>query len=329
MRAGRSVLNTQVVTPSCLFTPDRVYVVTGEKYGEAMKADVPEIPAENFIIEPSARDNSAAAALGLAVIHKRDPQATVAILTADHHIAKQARFRDVLAAAYKVAQDDRIVTLGIAPSYPSTGFGYIHQGADLTNVNGFTCYHSLGFTEKPTLETALEFLASGEYSWNSGMFIWKTSKALDEYERQQPEMYALLDKLKPTIDTPDYNATLNQIWGDMPKKSIDYAIMEGATNMAVIPVEIGWSDVGSWSSLFEVVELDASGNSIRGKATNHIVIDTENTLVFSDKLTVTIGVKDLIVVDTGDALLVCHKDRSQNVKEVVNQLRETDQHQYL
>jgi mannose-1-phosphate guanylyltransferase len=115
----------------------------------------------------------------------------------------------------------------------------------------------------------------------------------------------------------------------MPKKSIDYAIMEGATHMAVIPVEIGWSDVGSWSSLFEVVELDDAGNSIRGKASNHIVIDTENTLVFSDKLTVTIGVKDLIVVDTGDALLVCHKDRSQNVKEVVNHLRDTDQHHYL
>ncbi|MBC8097848.1 MAG: mannose-1-phosphate guanylyltransferase [Armatimonadetes bacterium] len=324
-----SMFKTSVARLAPLFPPDRIYIVTGRKYADAMRAEVPEIPAENFILEPYGRDNSAATALGIGFIHKRDPLATVAILTADHHIAHQARFCDVLAAAYDIAQEDRIVTLGISPSFPATGFGYIRQGAKLRDMNGFTSYDALEFTEKPNIVTATQFVASGRYTWNSGMFIWKTTKALAEFERQQPTMYKLLLRIMKTIGTPDYEEYLDGVWGKLPRISIDFAIMEGAEAMVVIPVDIGWSDVGSWASLFEVLESDKLGNSFRGNGNNHVTLDTRGTLVFSNRLTVTIGIRDLIVIDTPDALLICHKDRTQEVRDVVKHLRDTEQDRYL
>lgn len=325
----QTMFRTAVERLAPLFTPDRIYVVTGQRYVERMQADVPEIPARNFVVEPSARDNAAATALGLAVIHKRDPEATVAILTADHHIAKREKFREVLRAAYEVAQPDRVVTLGISPSYPATGFGYIHQGSSMMHIGELTAYYSLGFKEKPNVVTATAFLAEGTYTWNSGMFIWRTAKALAEFERQQPTFHALLQPIMAAVDTPAYPQVLAEHWDQMPKTSIDFAIMEGAEQMAVIPVDIGWSDVGSWSSLFEVLPLDQYGNTFKGKAPERVILDTENTLVYSDRMTVTIGVRDLIVVDAGDAILICHKDRAQEVKEVVNHLRATNQTDYL
>lgn len=312
-----------------LFPPERIFVVTGRKFADAMRADVPEIPAENFILEPYGRDNFAATGLGIAVIHARDPQATVAILTADHHIAEKEKFRDVLAAAYEVAQEGRIVTLGISPSFPATGFGYIRRGTKLKNVGEFTCYQAVEFTEKPNVVTATSFLASGKYSWNSGMFIWKTETALAEFERQQPQTYKQLVKMQDVIDTPNFETHVEKIWGKLPKNTIDFAIMEGAQNMAVLPIDIGWSDVGSWSSLFEVIDKDKFGNGFGNDENHHVILDTRNTLVFSKRMTVTIGVQDLVVVDTDDALLICHRDHAQQVREVVKHLRETGQDRYL
>lgn len=316
-----------------MFAPENIYVVTGREYADEMQAEVPIIPARNFVIEPSARDNAAAAALGIAVISQRDPQAVIAYLTADHYIAKRERFLRVLGAAHTLALAGHIVTLGITPSYPATGFGYIHQGERLPGalgqVDGFTCYASRGFKEKPDLATALSFLVEECYTWNSGMFIWQASTALAEFARQQPEMYQMMQRIMAVVDTSAYETTLNSLWDFMPRNSIDFAIMEGARDMAVIPVDIGWSDIGSWASLFEVLDLDEFGNSFRGRAPDRIVRDTHNTMVFSDRLTVTIGVDDLIVVDTPDALLICHKDRSQDVRDVVKHLRETNQEHYL
>jgi mannose-1-phosphate guanylyltransferase len=312
-----------------LFTPDQVYVVTGRKYLEALRGHAPEIPASNFIIEPYARNTGPASALGITVIQKRDPEATVAVLTADHHIARKDTFRDVLTAAYHLAQKNHIVTLGISPSYPATGFGYIRQGEELGKEGEFTSYVSKGFTEKPNAVTATGFLASGEYSWNSGMFIWKATQAMAEFQRQQPAMHEHFQELAPTVNTHEFEAKLEDIWSEMPDISIDYAVMEGAENMAVIPVDIGWNDVGSWSALYEVLPVNKFGNGFKGRQPAPVMLDTKNTLVYSDKLTVTIGVEDLIVVDTGDALLICHKDRAQDVKEVVNHLLTTKNYKYL
>ncbi|HRL10623.1 MAG TPA: sugar phosphate nucleotidyltransferase [Aggregatilineales bacterium] len=332
LTGDQSMLRISVERLSPLFPPENVYVVTGRQLEDAIRAELPEIPAQNIIIEPYGRDNAAATGLGLSVIHKRDRQATVAILTADHHIAKREKFREVLRHAYRMAQNDRVITLGISPTYPATSFGYIQQGRKIAGMDEFTVYESLGFKEKPNAVTATKFLASGNFTWNSGMFIWKTTKAMAEFQRQQPVMYGLLEQLGEAIDTPAYDAVLAEVWEKMPKISIDYAIMEGAENLAVIPVDIGWSDVGSWSSLFEVLPLDQYGNSfkgIKGGNPDPIILDTRDTLVLSDRLTVTIGVEDLIIIDSDDALLICHKDRAQDVREVVNHLRASGQDNYL
>jgi mannose-1-phosphate guanylyltransferase len=324
-----SMFRVSVSRLAPLFTPDRIYIVAGERYADSLRADAPEIPEANFIFEPSARDSGPAAALGAAVIAKRDPQATIAILTADHHIADKAGFRSALAAACELAQSGTIVTLGIKPDHPSTAFGYIRRGELLTQIAGFDCYRSLGFTEKPDEERAAGFITSGEYSWNSGMFIWKASTAFAEFERQRPGIYPHIVSIRDAVDTPDYAQVLNTAWNQMEKISLDYAVMEGASAMAVIPVDFGWSDVGSWGALYDVLEEDASGNIVKSSSPRWVGIDTRGSLIVSNKMVVTIGVEDLIIVQTEDALMICHKERSQDVKKVVERLKQEDQSEYL
>lgn len=325
-----SMYQTSIKRIEGIFPPEKIFIVTGENYAKQLQDDVPEIPEENFIIEPYGKNTAPALGLALAYIQTRDPNATVAVLTADHFISNTEKFCRVLETAFEVAQDGKIVTLGISPSYPATGFGYIQQGDPIVTVNDFTIYQSKRFTEKPDIVRATQFLASGEYSWNSGMFIWKIEDAMRDLERHQPAMYALLTYLQNTFDTPDYQDKLVDIWEKMPRLSIDFAIMEKADNIAVIPVDIGWSDVGSWASLYDILPQDKFGNCIKGDAIdNRVILDTQNTLVYSDRLTVAIGVKDIVVVDTDDVILICHKDRTQDVKEVVNYLKDNGSEEYL
>jgi mannose-1-phosphate guanylyltransferase len=324
-----SMIRVSVERLASLFPPERIYIVASESLAPALRAEVPYIPEQNFVIEPYGKDNGPAAALGLTVIHQRDPQATVAYLASDHHISNRDRFCESLAAAYELAQDGRIVTLGISPSFPSTGFGYIQRGANLGTYNGIAAFESAGFTEKPDLEHAIDFVQSGDYSWNSGMFIWRADVALAEFERQRPEMHALFSGLAPSVDTPAYHDAVQRVWDRVERISIDFAVMEGARNVAVLPVDIGWSDIGSWGALFDVVSLDDQGNGIKGQSPKSINIDTNNTLVYANKLVVTVDVHDLVVVDTEDALLICHRDRTQDVRKIVAELKANQLEKYL
>lgn len=325
-----SMFRTSVLRLMPLFAPDHIYVVTGQNYVETLREEAPEIPVNNFVVEPSAKNTAPAVGLAVTVIQKRDPDAIIAILTADHHIGKPQVFRDVLQTAYGLAEQDHIVTLGISPTFPSTAFGYIRQGEALLSQNNFTCYQSKGFTEKPNVVTATKFVSSGQYSWNAGMFIWKASRAMGEFEQQQPTMAAKFASLAATVDTPQFAEQLDTIWNSMPSNSIDFAIMEAAKDMVVIPVDIGWSDVGSWDALFDILSLDKFGNCYKGSGPDRVILDTHNSLVYSgDKLTVTIGLDDIIIVDTEDVLLICHKNRTQDVKDVVNHLRQNGYDDYL
>ena len=325
-----SMFRTSVERIQSLFLPQDIFVVTGRELVADLQQEVPRIPEENFIVEPYAKNSGPALALALARIQKRDPLATVAILTADHHIVDREKFCRVLEAAQEVAQEGKIVTLGIAPSFPATGFGYIQQGALLADVNGFKVYQSKRFTEKPDIVRATQFLASRQYSWNSGMFIWRVDRAMHDFERFQPAIYAMCSYLQTALDAPDYTEKLNDIWETMPNLSIDFAIMEKADNIAVIPIDIGWSDVGTWDSLYAILPQDNFGNCIKGDASDiRVILDTRDTLVVSDRLTVAIGVEDIVVVDTDDVLLICHKDRTQDVKQVVDYLRENGNEEYL
>jgi len=317
----RTMFQISVERLAPLLPPENILVVTGRDQVEQLSSSTPQIPAENFIIEPFGQNNGPAVGMALLHVRRRDPEALVAVLAADHHIANKARFRQVLAAAGELATQGYIATLGITPTFPSTGYGYIKRGERLNPVGEFEAYCAAGFMEKPNLETATQFLADGRYSWNSGMFIFETGQVLAEYARQQPQMYALFQEIDAAIGTDRYEATINRVWPQMPKLSIDYAIMEKAAPMAVIPVEMGWSDIGSWATLYEVLEGDQNGIVTRGQGQGHIHIDTKDTLVLSDRRVVTIGLEDLVIVDTDDVLLVCHRDRSQDVRKVIDQLK--------
>jgi mannose-1-phosphate guanylyltransferase len=323
----RTMFEHAVDRLASLFSPEEILVVTDSRHVDDLATQAPELPPENFIIEPEGRGT--APCVGLAAIHlrRRDPEAVMAVLTADHYIADAERFRKVLAAAEQVAQDGHLVTLGIQPSSASTGYGYIKQGKSLGKVGGFPVLKVDRFTEKPSPETALRMVESGDYTWNSGMFIWRIDQVMEEFERQMPELYVALAEVEGTLRTPGYEPTLKRVWDRVVKQAIDYGIMEHAKDVAVIPVDIGWSDVGSWASLSQLLPSDKHGNTVVGP---HIGVDTSDTLILGqERLIATIGVDGLVVVDTDDALLICPRDKEQEVRSIVQILQEQGQKEYL
>jgi mannose-1-phosphate guanylyltransferase len=274
----RTMFQVTVERLSSLIPPEQVFVVTRRSLAPALQASTPQIPAENFILEPEGRDSGPAAGLGTCIIQRRDPDAVIAVLAADHHIADEARFIRALHVAHNYARQGYIVTLGIEPFYPATAFGYIRRGKLLGGYGEFSVYQSQGFVEKPDEMTA---------------------------------------------------ALFDDQWRTITKLSLDYAIMECAENVAVIPVDIGWTDVGNWATLFDVLARDENGNARRSKSNGHLQIDTHNTLIVSDKMVVTIGMDNIVIVDTEDAILVCQKDRAGDVKDVVRQLKARGQDRHL
>ena len=310
-----------------LFSLDDVWVVTREEHADLLRQQVSELPAEHFIMEPEGRGT--APAIGLAAIHlyHQNPEAVMAVLTADHYISNAERFQQTLSAAEEAAQKGHLVTLGITPTSPSTAFGYIEEDQKLEQINGFDVFRVRQFTEKPNRETAARMVSSGLYTWNSGMFVWQVKRILEEFERQMPEFYARLMAVDAAIGTKAYSQVLEEIWPEIPKQTIDYGIMEGAADVVVIPVEMGWSDIGSWSSLSGVLPTDADGNIIDA---DHEGLDTHNTIIFGhSRLISTIGVKDLVIVDTDDALLICAKDHEQQVKDLVEKLKRSGRQELL
>jgi len=310
-----------------LFGPEQIHVVTGVSHVKALAAQSPAIPEGNFIVEPEGRGT--APAIGLGAIHfaRLDPDAVMVVLTADHFIADRECFRQVLAAAEDVARDGHLVTLGLKPSHPSTGYGYIQQGDPIGTVGGFEVFRADRFTEKPDLDEAVRMVESGSFTWNSGMFVWRVDRIMGEFQRQMPEFHAQLTTVAAALDTPDYETILARVWPQVTKQAIDYGVMEGAQDVSVIPVEIGWSDVGSWTSLADLLPADEQGNVISGL---HLGVDTRNTLILADeRFVATIGLEGLVIVDTEDALLICTREREQEVKEIVRRLEEEGMGDYL
>jgi len=323
----RTMFEHAVDRIASLFQPEEIFVVTGEEHLESLLLQAPELPRANFLLEPVGQGTAPAIGLGAVHLRRRDPQAVMVVLTADHFIRDVERFRRVLTAAAQVAEKGHLVTLGITPSFPSTGFGYIQQGEQLYEVDGFAVFRALRFTEKPSPETAFQMVESGLYTWNSGMFIWRVDRIMEEFARQMPDLYDVLMQIDAVLGTPAYEPTLRRLWPELVPQSIDYGVMEGARDVVVIPVDIGWSDVGNWSSMREILPADADGNVVVGE---HVGLDTRNTIVFGGRrLIATIGLEDMIIVDTDDALLICPLDREQDVREMVWQLREMGRKEVL
>lgn len=311
-----------------LFPPEQIFVVTGADHLEALRAQCPELPAANFIVEPVGRDTGPAAGLGAVRLLHRDPDAVIAVLTSDHHIGAEARFRQVLKAGNRLAERGPIVTLGIAPSFPSSGYAYLERGEQIDEIDGFPCYRAVDLREKPDPLTAAEFLLSGRYSWNSGMLICRADLMLKEIRRQAPPLGDVLDRLAQALDAGDYAEALCRWWPEVPKISIDQAIMLNAENMVIMTVDIGWSDVGTWNTLYETLKLNADENVVKGDAPV-MHLRTYGTFVMSQRLVVTIGVEDLVIVDTDDVLLVCRRDQSEDVRHIVAMLKDQGHDIYL
>lgn len=302
---------------------EQILIITTQDLADELSEQAPEIPKGNFVLEPQGRGTAPVIGLGALYVERlAGGEAVIACLTADHYIRNVERFQEVLRAAERVAEQGSIVTLGITPTFPSTGYGYIQSGDLRMEIGDFSVYDAVRFREKPDVDLATQFLSDGKHTWNSGMFILTTSRVREEFERQLPETSQMLQQICESLGTPDQSDTLANIWPSVPKQTIDYGIMEGALNVSVIPVELGWSDVGSWASLWEIVDSDENGNVVlTGK---HQGTDTLNTLVYADRLVATVGIENTIIVDTPDALLVCSLERAQDVRQVVEFLREND-----
>jgi mannose-1-phosphate guanylyltransferase len=314
-----------------IFPPDRILVVTVEEQARVMREQVPSIPIENYLIEPAPRGTASVVALAAAVLSRRDPKAMMAIQTADHHIRNQDLFQYLLRTAFNVAKKEYLVTLGITPTYPSTGYGYIQQGKELNGDYKYPVFEVKRFLEKPDEATAQELLHSGDHSWNSGMFVWRVDTILNEINRQMPDLFKSVDEIASAWDTPQKNEVITKLWYDLKSQTVDYGIMEKAERVAVMPAGgLGWSDVGSWDSLFEVLLPDMNGNVASNS--QHLGLDTHNVLVYSvtnERLIVTIGMDDIVVVDAGDVLMICKTDQSQKVKDVVEHLKKHNQEKFL
>lgn len=323
----RTLFQTSVERLSGLFSCDQIFVVTVAEQARELQSQSSDIPAENFIIEPMPRGTASVVGLAAVALQHRDPEAVMAVLTSDHYIGNEENFREVLRTAYDVAQNGYLVTLGITPTFPATGYGYIQRGEPLKDTRGRRVFRVARFKEKPSEEQAREMLAGGDHTWNSGMFIWKVSQILEEFKRQMPELYRELTDIAASWNQPEREQVVKEIWPKLQEQTIDYGIMEGAEQVAVIPAgDLKWSDVGSWDSLFEVLPTDDDGNIVMGG--QHIGLDTQNSLIYLNqdrRLIVTIGVSDLVLVDTGDVLLVCPKEKAQMVRQVVNQLKKDRQ----
>jgi mannose-1-phosphate guanylyltransferase len=314
-----------------LFPAERILVVTVAEQAHIMQEQAPEIPPENYLIEPAPKGTASVVGLAAAVLKLRDPDAMMAVLPSDHFIRNRDLFHYLLRAAFDVAQKGYLVTLGITPTYPSTAYGYIQQGDPLNGEFKYPVYAVKCFVEKPDEQKAHEFLRKGDHSWNSGMFVWRADDILGEIKKQMPQLYESVTKISAAWNTSQKEEVLESLWYDLKNVTVDYGIMENAELVAVLPAGgLGWSDVGSWNSLVEVLLPDMNGNIAQNA--HHLAIDTHNSLVYSNdnqRLVVTIGVDDMVLVDVGDVLLVCKSDQAQKVRDVVEHLKKHRQDKYL
>jgi len=331
-----SLLQATVARLAPLTVPERIMVVTGAAHAAAVARQLADIPEENLLIEPSPRDSCAAIALAAAVIARQEPLAVMGSFAADHLIADPDRFAATVGQAVAGAEQGLLMTVGITPTRPETGYGYLRCGEPIGT--GPVCRVEQ-FAEKPASDVAREYLRSGRHLWNASMFVWRVDVFLDELARQQPELRSGLARIVAHWDSTDRDEVLGEVWPTLPRISVDYAVMEGAAaagRVGTVPGDFGWNDVGDFHTLGEVLPGDSAGNVVLGAPAAWekpgVLLDDSAGLVVvphSGRLIATLGVRDLIVVDTPDAVLVCPRDRAQDVKRLVEALKDRGEDGYV
>ncbi|EGG32425.1 mannose-1-phosphate guanylyltransferase [Paenibacillus sp. HGF5] len=325
---NKSMIQQSIERLEKLIDITRVFVVTNGLYAELIKAQIPHLPHDNIIIEPIGRNTAPCIGLASIVIEEKFPDSTMVVLPSDHIIENEEGFIKILKTGIEVAQDNKsLVTLGIKPSYPETGYGYIESTQEKLYINDLEVFKVNKFVEKPDLEAAEKYLEAGNFYWNSGIFIWRTEVIRSYFKIFMPEVHDVLETMKNGFKFLNRNEIIESEFIKMPDQSIDYGIMEKVDDIFVIPCVFGWDDVGSWTALERINDLDEHGNVIRGNILN---LDTKRCIIESNgKLIATLGIEDLIVVDTEDVTLICAKDKAQEVKTLLKELRMQKLEQYL
>jgi len=316
-----SMINDTIKRIKDVIPLESIFIVTNKAQEKMLNKVVQEdIPKENILIEPVGKNTAACIAYAAIVIKKRYGDSVMAVFPSDHYIKNVDEFQRVLRSACNIAENtEKLVTMGIEPTYPSTGYGYIKYDKEKAMPAGNKmAYEAVEFVEKPSIPKAKEYLESGNYLWNSGMFVWKTSVILKNFRRFLPRLYRNIEMLEPSLDTPEEKEAVEAIYPLLPSISIDYGVMERSDEVVVIPGDFGWNDVGSWDSLGSVFPPDENGNITKG---DFVDIETRNSIIYSNsRFVAAVGLENMIVVETSDALLVCSKEKAQDVKKVVEYL---------
>ncbi len=322
---SQTMVRATLARLSPLFSAKNAWIVTNKEQWPAVRRELPDISASRILAEPAGVNTAAAIALAAIQLVHEHGDALMAVLPSDSYIGDAAHYRALMRAALDLARTrGNLVVIGISPTRPETGYGYIERGAKGMRTRGVTAYAVRRFTEKPSLADAQKYVASGEYLWNAGMFFWRASTFLEYLQRFLPATHEAMQELAGTIGTRRYTSTLHRIYPKLQNISVDYAIMEPATrdtagaNMFVIPAAVGWSDIGSWAAVYELLAQKAGANVSAGAS---FMLDAEgNYLWSSKKFVAAIGVRDLVLVETEDALLLCSRERSQDVGKIVKWL---------
>ncbi|WP_295075947.1 mannose-1-phosphate guanylyltransferase [Ruminococcus sp.] len=320
---GETMIQKTVKRLLPIVETDDIYIVTNAAYKELVFEQLPAVPRENVLLEPCARNTAPCIAFAAAVISRKYEDAIMLVLPSDHLIGYEDIYINTLKKAVRAAEKGkRLVTIGITPEYPETGYGYINFGEEKGDV-----YAVERFVEKPDLATAKEYLASGRYLWNSGMFVWKISSVMHNIKEFMPDIYEGAVHIGQAFGTPDFTDVLVKEFTAFRSESIDFGIMEKASHIYTIPGSFGWDDVGSWLAVERINETDNDNNFIDGDV---ITVDAQRTTVCGGKrLIAAVGTRDIIIVDTDDVLLVCSKNNTQDVKKVIAQLKEQNRNEFV
>ncbi|HEU5287190.1 MAG TPA: mannose-1-phosphate guanylyltransferase [Candidatus Limnocylindria bacterium] len=321
----RTLLQETVDRVAEIIPMERIFAVAPPEHRLLIHEQLPELRADHVVVEPYPRGNAAAIGLAMAALYAFDPEAVVAVLPSDHVVEKRSKFRDVLIAATAAAERGDLVTLGVAPERPDTGFGYIEAGERLEVGSAVPVHRVKRFIEKPKKDVAEKMLAAGGHFWNAGMFVWRVTDIIASYREHLPNTARAMDALAQAVGSPRYESVLAEVWEETDRTTIDYGVFEKATNVAVVAADIGWHDVGSWARLADIVQTSENWSS-----DGHVAVGSTGNYAWAPGKTVAlVGVDDLIVVDTPDALLIASKDRSEEVKEVVDRLRREEREDLL
>jgi len=320
IQGKRTLIQSTVDRISSYASGEHLYIVSKASQKEQLVKQVGSIPEKNYIFEPEGKNT--APCLGLAALHiqKRNAEAVMIVLPADHLIGNKELFKKTIFAGVQVAREnDSLVTIGITPDRPATGYGYIQRDKLIADISQISAYTVKTFAEKPDIETAKRFLESGDFFWNSGMFIFKVSVFLKSLEEHLPEMYDALMDIRKVIGKPEYDDVLKKTYKQIKNISIDYGIMEKADNVSMVKGDFEWNDLGSWEQVYRLAKKDRNGNAITGKA---VCLDTHNSYIYSDsEIIALVGCDDLIVVKDQGVTLICKRDRAEDVKKVVEKIK--------